>query len=436
MATATKIKLDPVKDAGVFSFEVQEDAARVASQVLQEDMEKHHVFFNQEGFHNHIVHGILTIYALGGSAEDIQAHYDRNKSYQRRPYPTNQDTVKAMEDITKFQQYLGKGAEYANFLAFFQYAIDTKGVGEVLQEYVFAGDDRAESMLCRLFGGLIHPLIHLGFGLEFNQPAIVAQGLAQAAVHEEWMGRQFFLPAEELAGGIGKPGKKTLLQLLNEIQSDQALKSSVRWSDVNKIRDGILVRAPQQMLDYAAQYSVSKDQVPHRLADMINTVVYYASAAQRPDKEIKFDFFFIHCVNSSIFFSKIMDLPYIDDKAKLRLLEWKGRMDLVMYVSRNSPNLPLNEITQYPAKNDWKLLFSRSAAHPSDDGHLAKLVRAVAHGQNVCKPFEKDGLPISGDMWLQIGNMAIDSTTGKQAMWVRSTGFDEAWENLSERAHL
>lgn len=100
----------------------------------------------------------------------------------------------------------------------------------------------------------------------------MAQALAQAAVHDEWMGRDLFLPAEKLAGGIGKPGKKTLLQLLGEVQQDQDLKNSVRWSDTNKFRDGILARAPQQMMHYAAQYTVSQEQVPERLADMINTV--------------------------------------------------------------------------------------------------------------------------------------------------------------------
>ncbi|KAJ5708940.1 hypothetical protein N7493_010274 [Penicillium malachiteum] len=448
MAIATKIHLDPVKDKGVYSHGFQEDAARTASQVLQDDLEKHHVFFNDEGFHNHIVHGILSIYALGASSEQILAHYDRNKSYQRPVLPTNPDVVRDMQDRTKFQQHLGKEESYPNFLAYFQQAIDAQGVGGVLQEYVFAGDSRAETMLCRLYGGLLHPIIHLGFGLEFNQPAIVAQALAQAAVHDDWMGRDLFLPAEKLAGEGNTSGTKTSLELLKEIQENQILKDSVKWTDTNRIRDGILARAPQEMIKYAAQYTVSKEQVPERLADMINTVVYYTAAAQRRDKEIKIDFFFIHCVNSAIFFSKFMDLPYLDEKSKLRLLEWKGRMDLVMYVSRNSPSLLLDEVSKYPAKDSWDTVISRAVAHPTDDGHLAKLVRALAHGENVCQPFES-GSPISGDMWLRIGNMvlvansfpastAVDSTAGcrDRGMWIRSTGFDEAWENFSGRARL
>lgn len=115
-------------------------------------------------------------------------------------------------------------------------------------------------------------MIHLGFGLEFNQPAIVAQALAQAAVHDDWMGREFFLPAENMAGGVGKPGKKSLLQLLNEVREDETLVQSAKWVDSNKIKDGVLSRASQQMLRHAAEYTVSEEQLEERVADMINTV--------------------------------------------------------------------------------------------------------------------------------------------------------------------
>ncbi|KAJ5795205.1 hypothetical protein N7457_001804 [Penicillium paradoxum] len=432
MATSTNIHLSVETDSGIYSSGAREDTARTASEVLQEDMKNHHVFFNDEGFHNHIPHHVLTIFALGAKPEDIKACYERNKSYQRPALPANQDIIQSMHDPAKFMECFGKEKHYPDFLAFFQGEISAKGVGTVLAEYVFAEDKRAESMICRLYGGLVHPLIQLGFGIEFNQPAIVAQGLAQTAVHDDWLGRQFFLSAEKMAGGIGKPGQKSLFQLLNEIRNDKDLVESVRWSDVNKIRDGVLHRAPEQMLKYASQFTVSEDQVEERLADMINTVVYYTSAAQRPTKEMRLDFFFIHCVNSSIFFSKIINLPFLDQRSKLRMLEWKGRMDLLMYTSRASPDLLLDEVTNYPIKEEWSEIFARSIAHPDDDGHLAKLSRALAHGQKVCQQFEKKipEMPIKGDMWLRIGNLAVDATVekGDRPMWVRSTGFDEAWE--------
>ncbi|KAJ5182971.1 hypothetical protein N7492_000587 [Penicillium capsulatum] len=437
MASATKIHLSPATDSGAFSTGVREDTARVASELLQEDMMKHHVFFNDRGFHNHIVHMILSLYALGATPEDIRAGWERSTVYQRPVYPTDSSIVDALQDQAKFQQCFGKEVHYPNFLAFFQREIDSKGVGAVLNEYVFAGDVRAESMLCRVFGGLLHPFIHLGYGLEFKQPAIVAQALAQAAVHNDRVGRNFSLPAEQMAEETGKPGQKSLRQLLDEVRQNQTLTRGVKVSD--RIPDGIMDRAPQEMLKYAAQYTVSASQIAEREADMINTVVYYTSAAQRKNKANKLDFFLLHCVNSSIFFCKILRLPYLTEQTKLRLLEWKGRLDLLIYVSAGSPDLLLDEVTSYPAKTDWNTVFSRGLAHPTDDGHLVKFLRAIAHGERVCRAFEDSKMPISGDAWLRIGNMAIDSTAGpdgERTMWVRSAGFDEAWENVSAHARL
>jgi len=82
-------------------------------------------------------------------------------------------------------------------------------------------------------------------------------------------------------------------------------------------------------------------------------------------------------------------------------------MDLLMYTSRGTPDLLLEEVAKYPIKEDWSQVFARCLAHPGDDGHLAKLTRALAHGQQVCLPYESTNpqMPIRGDMWLRIGNI-------------------------------
>ncbi|KAK9312397.1 hypothetical protein V1524DRAFT_449697 [Lipomyces starkeyi] len=436
MAKSTLIALSTA-DTGVFSAGVRADSAQAASEVLQENMENHHIFFNEEGFHNHIVHHILTIYALGATPEAIKAAFERDKQYQRKPFPVDESVVQAMSDKSKFKQFTGNERHYSNFLVYFQRELDAKGVGPVLNEHLFAEDGHADDLLVRMFAGFLHPLIHLGFGVEFNQPAIVAEALAQAAVHDTWIG-DFLLPAEKAAGRIGKRGEKTLLQLLDEVRGNQKLVNSVQWPDSNKIRDGILKRAPDEMLRYASQYTVSADRLEEKLAEMINAVVYYTTTAQRPPKQIKFDFYYMHCVNCSIFFPAFFAIPSLSLASKIRLLEWKGRMDLAMYVSRASPKLRLDEVTNYKSHKGWKAVFD-SVVNGKDDGHVSKMTRAVAHGENVCKPFEgggkEKGFMIAGDMWLKIGNMIVDSVDSPGERWVRSTGFDEAWSKFEDRSH-
>ncbi|OJJ62162.1 hypothetical protein ASPSYDRAFT_146077 [Aspergillus sydowii CBS 593.65] len=442
MASATKVHLSPQSDTGAWSTGITPGSARTASEVLQEDLQKHHVYFNEKGFHNHIPHHILTIYALGATPDEIRAAYERNKAYQRPALAVNEDAVRALHDKGKFRQALGDEGNYANFLAFFQQEIQRVGVESVLKEYLFKEDENAESLMARLFGGLLHPIIHLGFALEFNQPAIVAEALAQTAIHDDWTGPKFLFPVEKAAGGIGKKTNKTMLQLLEEARADKKLANSVHFEDGNKLRDGVLKRAPDEMIKYASQYTVSEEQMWERFVEMVDVSVYFTAASQRPSKQVKFDFFYIHTVNSSIFFTKILALDFLDTRTKLRLLEAKGRMDLMMYISRNAPELYLDEITKYPISNNWDALIVQGNRHPRDDGHLSKLVRALKNGESVCRPYEgrarELGLKITGDAWLRIGNMVIDSVKDKEeeTMWVRSTGFDEAWAQIEDRAKL
>jgi hypothetical protein len=131
--------------------------------------------------------------------------------------------------------------------------------------------------------------------------------------------------------------------------------------------------------------------------------------------QVKVDFYYMHCVNSSIFFSSFNSLPFLTTAHKARLLEWKGRLDLALYASRRSPKLLLEEVATYVPKYleagdaEWKGVFER-LCNFEDDGHAVKLGRAVAHGEVVNEKYEKeDWARIKGFMWLKIGNMVVDS---------------------------
>lgn len=152
----------------------------------------------------------------------------------------------------------------------------------------------------------------------------------------------------------------------------------------------------------------------------------------------------MHCVNGSIFFPAFLRQPtsIIPDRVKIRLLNWKAWNDLCMYASRRSPTLYLNEIADYESKHnrqpdDWNKIVKRVCDF-KDDGHASKLVRAIQAGEEYCAGV--DGMKIQGDLWRGIGNLAIDSVeAGKPESntWVRSAGFDEAWEKFPMReAHL
>jgi hypothetical protein len=194
-----------------------------------------------------------------------------NVSYQRPPEPLKESIVDDMHKPDRFKSYLGDEKYYHDFLVFFQKEINAKGWENVLNEYLFANDDRANDMLSRLYAGFLHPIIHLGFGIEFQQPAIMAEALAQAAVHDSWM-KPLFLGCEKAAeANRGKDRRqKTIVQLLEEAKNDEKLRNAAHWEDGNKIRDGILKRAPDEMIKLASQYTIEENGLEEKTAEMIN----------------------------------------------------------------------------------------------------------------------------------------------------------------------
>lgn len=51
MATASIVRLDTAQQPEFFVKGLEEDSARTTSELLQENHEKHHIFFNRDGFH-------------------------------------------------------------------------------------------------------------------------------------------------------------------------------------------------------------------------------------------------------------------------------------------------------------------------------------------------------------------------------------------------
>ena len=144
MATATQVRLTPELAGVFFAAKPTQDAAEKTSALLQENHDNHHIFFNDEGFHNHIVHHLLAIYSLGASPSTISKGYDTNASYQLPPKPIHDRLPLDFADSAIFSKHLGDGQYYHDYLLFFQNEISAKGYEAVILEYLFEGDERAE----------------------------------------------------------------------------------------------------------------------------------------------------------------------------------------------------------------------------------------------------------------------------------------------------
>jgi len=152
MATASQVHLS-LDTPGIFHLpHISEEAAKTTSVTLQDNHDRHHVFY-KSGFHNHIAHHLLTLYSLAPSPSQVQKHYDQNKIYQYPPKPLDESIVAELHDYEKFQKYLGNDSYHRDYLIFFQQEIEKKGYQAVINEHVLKGDKRADDMLVRMHAG-------------------------------------------------------------------------------------------------------------------------------------------------------------------------------------------------------------------------------------------------------------------------------------------
>ncbi|KAK4238728.1 hypothetical protein C8A03DRAFT_33258 [Achaetomium macrosporum] len=436
-------------NTGLWRIKQTDEAAKKASELLQEDMENHHVFFNNEGFHNHISHHLLALYGTGAGPSHLTQAYHNNATYQRPALPPH--TQPAPLNFRPFpaaaKPYFDREEYYPDFLRFFQEEIRNLGSWQaVVGRYVLGigeGVEKGEEepMLTRLFAGFLHPLIQLMYGVEWGQEAIVAEGLAQAAVHSGNIGA-YLLGAEKAARERQQEEGARIVDLLEEVKRHGKLAVAARMEDANKIRDGVLARAGEEMIEIAAKVRVRPDEVEERTAEMFNAALFVATAAAlvKEGKRPKIDFFLMHHVNASPIFVTLNAQDWIPTETKARLMEWKIRMDLLEYAARGVPELSVEKLASYqPKKPDaggsLPEIIARLHTFP-DDGHAIKLGRATGVCHNICKKYEdegKDWLKVKGeDMWKRVSHLIVDSVEAPGPNWVRSCGFDEAWKDIPD----
>jgi hypothetical protein len=228
------------------------------------------------------------MFSLGASGEEIQKAYDRESSYQKPRYPIDEDVVSAMPDSDKFKTYLNQQPHYSNFLLFFQREIEIMGVKATLEKHVFADTKHANHLFSLFFNGeyiwvhktthqywlmsylgIFHPYLHIGYAFEYNQPALVAEALAMASVHD---------PSGELMAPIwiesekqAKPSGKTLRQLMEETRENSILKPAIDGENTIDRSKNVATNAAEEMIKSAAQYTISGDQLEERMYEMIDT---------------------------------------------------------------------------------------------------------------------------------------------------------------------
>lgn len=113
---------------------------------------------------------------MGGTQEHLEAIWDQHVALERLAY----HSPAAITEHT-FYDHLGDEEYYQGYLYFFCDLLLKKPIHAVVEEWIFAPkanfDGQKPEMLNRLLAGILHPMLYLGYGLEFRYVTSIAWGI-------------------------------------------------------------------------------------------------------------------------------------------------------------------------------------------------------------------------------------------------------------------
>ncbi|KAF9235891.1 hypothetical protein BU15DRAFT_64442 [Melanogaster broomeanus] len=357
----------------------------------------HLVVDNVDRLISHVAHHALAIYALGGSASLIKDYYEQDGKNQRPAF-------KSPEPITEenFLEHLGDENFYQGYVTFFSKQIDDKGAAGTLEEFIFSekynfqdGRDATSQpeMLLRFVDGLSHPMIHVGYGVEFGLKGMLAEGLSLCAVqlmHKTGLYPPSFFaasPTAEVDGTadllsslvlnakpaaaptVSKTGGVHAFDIMARMLKDDQLKPKAVGGAIHQFADtaaalGTVIQR------YAEMWTVDltkPGEIERKMEELIwVSSVTYGVGGFDAAKAFKSDFYLLFLPSL---------IAYLSPRSQVSLLRAYLTMDLICPECPPLKTPPTTETTPIP--NPFLPIIQSSLAHPNE--HHIKIQRAFAH---------------------------------------------------------
>ncbi|KAH6905243.1 hypothetical protein BKA70DRAFT_1108313, partial [Coprinopsis sp. MPI-PUGE-AT-0042] len=352
---------------------------------------------------SHATHRAIALWAIGANADTINAGYKKDCEYEKA-------AIQSPKQITddNFDEHLGDENYYSGYLEFFADYIEKNGLGKTLEDWVFSTranvgresanlpEDKQPRMLARFISGAQHPIIHAGYGAEFGLPGMLAEGLAQGAVHSA--ATHPLVPSSVFDGTrfkakVDGPKSVNPLEILGQVYdklhaADAGLKPAKQLAQLKPI----MGHNAAVLLELASQWELDVEKLgqdeylQHKIEELVFLVVSIYGVTgwtvRGKDQATRADFFLMHLVTSSIFIPSLVAL--ITPTSRAQLLHGYLLMSFALYAFNGCPKLDfagfyaLEEASvEGPGKtNPWLPLIERAIEH--HDEHLTKTQRALS----------------------------------------------------------
>ena len=375
----------------------------MASDTLQKLLCRAHSQFHIE-YHgylsNHLAHDLLSLHALGASDARLQDMYHIHEQHLEPRIPNPPNTI----NHENWKSWIGKRKYYDGYLQFFDGEIQKYGFPDTVKKYL-------PTLLPGLLGSATHPLIHLGYGVEFKECLVVAEGLAYAA--------HSFLDLSTLSDVISSDNEQsaprstiTVSDVLRQISE------TTFWSDgvvshnfQNRIKQVVqnhsnqLGRAIHEL--FPSQHTFNANDMIRQLFEA--SVTLYAARLPRLGQ---LDFFHLHAITSMHGSRQL--LPLLSPFDQFRLLKLQSLALLLIHITQGRSPFDMDAIRLWRDEHDksgsmmnWEDI--KRLAIDCNDEHVCKLIYTLAQIDSVFA----DG----NDLWRVAAYMTVSSITNTKGNW-------------------
>lgn len=352
------------------------ESLRKLHQLIKGNHNSYAVLFNERKYHSHLPHIIVSAYFLGATPQQLTAIYD-NQAETLVPWKDSHDEVLVDDD---WRTHLGD-KKYER--AFFDYISDkfndNKGDWQPVARSFLV--DKKNNLFPGLFGGLVHPLIHLGYAVEADSPYLAIEALTLSCT--EYKNYPSLLEFPTVAPSqLADP-----TAILHKIREDPAFDGAFS-NPMELPPDKIMTRFPSQIGSYVSQLEIIPD--PKVMFGRLLHMATLLLTATHKDNHATFDFFLLHILTSTHEAAEIaltkcgqQVLPPSHHKD---LLEGLWIMTVTLYIGQLRPHMRPERITSIDVSTQeaWQKAVHGALEGPRKfDAHLVKAVRALLFAEQL-----------------------------------------------------
>lgn len=321
-------------------------------QLLRANHQFYATFFNKRKFHNHIPHGLTSAYFLGATPETLTMMYEKTTTVLDK---WEEDSPAEVTDDDWFL-LLGKKPYERGFQDYFQEKVtDSLSFNwrTIVKEFLVTSEpENSDKMMTSLFGGLLHPLIHLGYAEEIDDWEVATEAMTLCAL--SYANKNF----DKLTLDPFKHKKSTQakrpIDILLAIRDDPTFDGQFSVPSEG-VTGELVLEHHKKLSEYLNQFHVGEthEEIIANLKELLATTATLFLSSHKDNGQVPdYDFFLVHLLTGTQATIELIDSPADGSKKSMFPVDYEYRMVqslwtiiLTIYIIQSRPSIKVDRIT-------------------------------------------------------------------------------------------